>query len=208
MTWIFCTSDNRLLGRWQHTGISATACSAHALAALPEQALPCVCLFDAAGFDNQQLIDIIQAFDNWQFIVAVESPSPQQGVKLLSAGARGYINRLAYTDTLKAALDVVANGETWAGADTISYLLANQAESPAPARLNTAEQVLTERELQIATLVLEGLGNKEIARELEITERTVKTHLNAAFNKTGCKTRLQLALWMGQQGFTPSGLSA
>jgi len=53
---------------------------------------------------------------------------------------------------------------------------------------------LTEREAELAWLIAQGKSNKQIARQLDITERTVKAHLNAIYRKTGTSGRLPLAL--------------
>jgi DNA-binding NarL/FixJ family response regulator len=54
---------------------------------------------------------------------------------------------------------------------------------------------LTPREIEVLTLVLEGLANKQIARRLGITERTVKAHLTSTFSRIGVRDRTQAALW-------------
>jgi DNA-binding NarL/FixJ family response regulator len=204
MQYVFCSCDAYLLARWRETGLDAIECPPQTLANTLEADADRLCLLDGLGFETRQIIDVMQSFPRCSFVIAVEVPSPQESVQLLGAGARGYVNRLANSDVLRAALQTVDKGEIWAGADTINYLLARHAPTPAASTVAGADQLLTERELQIALLVLEGLGNKDIARRLDITERTVKTHLNAAFGKTGSKTRLQLALWMGRQGYTPN----
>ena len=53
---------------------------------------------------------------------------------------------------------------------------------------------LTERERAVAEAVAAGLSNKEVARRLDITERTVKAHLSAAFRKLGVRDRMQLVV--------------
>lgn len=58
---------------------------------------------------------------------------------------------------------------------------------------------LTERERLVALAVAEGQSNKEVARRLDITERTVKAHLGAIFRKLGVRDRLQLILKLGQR---------
>jgi two-component system, NarL family, nitrate/nitrite response regulator NarL len=58
---------------------------------------------------------------------------------------------------------------------------------------------LTAREAQIAKLVAEGRGNREIAAQLGITEQTVKNHLTSIFEKVGVNSRLQLALVILQE---------
>lgn len=206
MTYLFCSSDPYLLARWRGTGVKATECSPSTLASVSQDADPGICLLDTGGMRDDQAQDFIAAFPNLKFVIATQSPDPVQGVHMLRAGAGGYLNRLANGDVLRTALQSVAKGSIWAGEDTINFLLRQQTEPTIPTE-NLA-QVLTERELEIALLVLEGMSNKGIADRLNITERTVKTHLNAAFGKTCCKTRLQLALWLGRQGYEPSSLQA
>lgn len=60
--------------------------------------------------------------------------------------------------------------------------------------MDTWSALLSERELQAAKLVAGGASNKEIADQLAITERTVKAHLSAIFEKLGVRDRLQLSL--------------
>ena len=59
---------------------------------------------------------------------------------------------------------------------------------------------LSRRELEVARLVAEGLTNREIARRLDIGERTVETHLRRAMLKLRLSSRAQLAAWMAQKG--------
>jgi DNA-binding NarL/FixJ family response regulator len=55
--------------------------------------------------------------------------------------------------------------------------------------------VLTDREREVLRLVARGLANKEIARQLSISEKTVKAHLGSAFQRIGVRDRTQAALW-------------
>ncbi len=55
-------------------------------------------------------------------------------------------------------------------------------------------QTLTEREREVAKAVAQGASNKEIARQLDITERTIKAHVGAILEKLGARDRLQLSL--------------
>jgi len=60
--------------------------------------------------------------------------------------------------------------------------------------MTTGADCLSEREVQVARLIANGASNKEIADRLVITERTVKAHLTAIFEKLGVRDRLQLSL--------------
>ena len=67
---------------------------------------------------------------------------------------------------------------------------------PTPAPERPELDSLTARELMVARLVAQGESNREIAEALEITERTVKAHLTAIFEKLQVRDRVQLALAM------------
>jgi DNA-binding NarL/FixJ family response regulator len=68
-------------------------------------------------------------------------------------------------------------------------------QSTAPVEIHNDElDDLSERELDVAQYVSKGLSNKQIAFEMDITERTVKAHLTSIFKKTNTKDRLSLAL--------------
>ena len=55
---------------------------------------------------------------------------------------------------------------------------------------------LTDAERRVTALLLEGLTNRGIAQRLFISPRTVESHISRALAKTGCRNRLELALWM------------
>jgi predicted ATPase/DNA-binding CsgD family transcriptional regulator len=77
------------------------------------------------------------------------------------------------------------------------------AEPPGPApgsgRLSTPASPITERERQVAALVSDGLGNREIADRLGITEATAESHVRHIFNKLGVNRRSQIAAWVARQ---------
>lgn len=72
-------------------------------------------------------------------------------------------------------------------------------------KLPSGTRLLSRRELEIATLVAEGLTNKEIARRLFISERTAEGHVERIRNKLGFRSRTQIAGWVAEQG---TGLAA
>jgi DNA-binding NarL/FixJ family response regulator len=75
-----------------------------------------------------------------------------------------------------------------------SNLAGNQAE-----KVEQHLKLLTKREKQVALEAAKGLSNKEIARILKITERTVKAHLSSSFERLGAKDRLHLALMLNKK---------
>lgn len=133
--------------------------------------------------------------------VVVLSLQPDQGEALaaLELGARGYVHALATPALLREIETVVTHGGLWVGAELMTRLLgALRPRLPAPR--DAALDALSPREVEVAQAVAAGLSNKEVARQLGVTERTVKAHLGAAFEKLGVRDRLQLALRIGAGG--------
>ena len=128
-------------------------------------------------------------------IVLADVPSDDQAIACFSQGARGYCNCHAQPALLRNVADVVNQGGLWVGESLLARLLrATSHALPASQPDATWTQSLTERECQVASAVADGAANKEIARQLGITERTVKAHTGAIFQKLGVRDRLQLSL--------------
>lgn len=127
-------------------------------------------------------------------LAASAQPNDDEGLAVLNAGACGYCHTHAPTTTLRQALDVIAGGELWVGRALLSRLL-RLVDTRLP-RVGLAHwsAPLTEREREVAQLAAVGDSNLTIADALGITERTVKAHLKAVFEKLQVADRLQLAL--------------
>ena len=89
---------------------------------------------------------------------------------------------------------MVGSGGVWAGQALVQRLLAAVNRIPVAASTKDALATLSGREREVAALAAKGAANKVIARELNITERTVKAHLSSAFDKLHVEDRVQLAL--------------
>lgn len=129
-----------------------------------------------------------------RIVVLSNTPSQQEALLALNSGAAGYCHAQSASQLLQQVATVVINGGLWIGPDLMSRILAatNQPDTPYPGHL--ALEQLTPREQEVALAVGRGISNKEIAQELEITERTVKAHLSAIFEKLGIRDRLQLVV--------------
>jgi DNA-binding NarL/FixJ family response regulator len=123
-------------------------------------------------------------------------PSAGEAVSALSAGARGYCHALAAPEMLRQVALVVSNGGIWIGPDLMARATVAVAQAVTPGLRPALDvfEALTPRERAVALQVAEGESNKEIARRLNITLRTVKAHLSAIFDKLGVRDRLQLVL--------------
>ncbi|TFH86739.1 response regulator transcription factor [Billgrantia azerbaijanica] len=124
------------------------------------------------------------------------SPNDHEALQALQAGARGYAHALAPAALLTQVALVTAHQGIWVPADLMGRVLGAtyQALGGEPQMSNDELASLTERERDVALAVASGQSNKEVARRLDITERTVKAHLGAVFRKLGVRDRMQLVL--------------
>jgi len=116
----------------------------------------------------------------------------------LQAGGRGYILKDSDPETMLRAIRAVAHGESLLG-PTIAQKALRQF-SALPGKQAPLVDELTPRELEVLTLIAEGLCNKEIARELSISEKTVKNHINNIFSKLHLYDRTQAMLYAIRKG--------
>jgi DNA-binding NarL/FixJ family response regulator len=109
----------------------------------------------------------------------------------LQAGAIGYLLKHAGPDELLGAVRAAAAGDSPMDPKAARVLLESR-------RVSRQAQDLSAREEEVLRLVAGGLANKQIARRLEISERTVKAHLTSVFARIGVSDRTQAALWASQ----------
>jgi DNA-binding NarL/FixJ family response regulator len=142
------------------------------------------------GFDVLRTLD--RAGSRVATVVLTGSESQLDYAQAVRLGARGLVLKSDGPDKLFAAIRTVANGELAFSDELAQQVLTTiSAESKAPA---DALHRLSERERQIAYHVARGLKNKDIAQALNISENTVKRHLQSIFTKTGSRDRLELAV--------------
>jgi DNA-binding NarL/FixJ family response regulator len=148
------------------------------------------------GFEDW-LAEYLRGHPGAPAVVLSLQPRHEEARRAFNVGARGYCHAMATPAMLTQVALVVGNGGLWIGAELMQALLdvAARALPEAPAeRRSSVLDLLTPREQAVAEEVARGATNKEIARILGITERTVKAHLGAAFDKLGVRDRLGLAL--------------
>ncbi|MCB0178530.1 MAG: response regulator transcription factor [Anaerolineae bacterium] len=108
-------------------------------------------------------------------------------VGAVKAGAVGYLLKDTKADELCRAIHAAAAGQVQLSPEAAARLVRE-------VKLPDTPENLTERETEVLRLIGKGLSNKEIARELSIGEKTVKTHVSAVLNKLGVLSRTQAAL--------------
>ena len=135
-------------------------------------------------------------------VLLVESVDRELVVSAFRSGVRG-IFCIADSNLrlLCKCLLRVANGQIWANTEQLNYLLELLSEVPSLRVLNShGDNLLTPREEQVVALVAEGLANRPIARELNLSEHTVKKYLFRIFEKLGISSRVELVLYAVNNG--------
>jgi DNA-binding NarL/FixJ family response regulator len=121
-------------------------------------------------------------------VVALTSFSDRQRVsEMLAAGAVGYLLKDCAPDELLAGVRAAAQGHAPLDPRVAGLLLPSRAPAPA--------DTLSEREREVLRLTATGMANKQIARALGISERTVKVHLGNVFRRIGVNDRTSAAMW-------------
>lgn len=147
-----------------------------------------------------QVDALLAAFPGAPLIVLADVPDDDEAMTLFSAGVRAYCNAHSTAANLRQVAKVVEAGGLWIGESLMRRLLVatGRALAVTPVAGEAAPDprlaALTGRELEVAKLIANGASNKEVARSLDITERTVKAHASSVFGKLGARDRLHLSL--------------
>jgi DNA-binding NarL/FixJ family response regulator len=132
-------------------------------------------------------------------VLVVSAEGSQSDVlDAIAAGASGYLTKSAEPGEITAAVHIVANGETYVSPTLAAYILraAKQDQASAP-------HALTAREREILALVAAGERDSDIAEQLFISVRTVRSHLDRIRDKTGRRRRADLTRLAVEQGIVP-----
>jgi DNA-binding NarL/FixJ family response regulator len=143
---------------------------------------------DGVGATEQ----IVAADPDARVVVLTSFADDRHIADALRAGAIGYVLKHADPDELLGAVRAAARGEAPLDPKAARVLLATKLGPSGP------KPTLSAREEEVLRLVAGGLANKQIARRLSITERTVKAHLTNIFARIGVSDRTQAALWANQ----------
>ena len=141
---------------------------------------------------------IAKDYKGAKIVILANMPNQAESVHALSLGAMGYCHAYVEPAVLKEIKAVISHGGLWLGQDILQRLIGVSTKliGNQPEYVQSLLAKLTKREKEVAMEAAKGLSNKEIARVLSITERTVKAHLAHTFERLGAKDRLQLALML------------
>lgn len=196
---IFICQRNNLLANWSQACPEAQISpSISAIVDPPRES----CLFwlhtDNAG--QQWMVatisEILRDYFDPRIVILSNVPNQNQALLALGQGAVGYCHAYSSPEVLKEVKNVVTRGGVWLGRELLQRLIevGTNLVGNSPTEVARGLALLSEREKEVAQEAAKGLSNKEIAKILNITERTVKAHLSAIFENLGVKDRLQLAL--------------
>jgi DNA-binding NarL/FixJ family response regulator len=181
---------SRLLGTVPDIEVVGAAADGHEAVRLAGEHRPDVILMDLRmpGIDGSEATRRVLENDPTPQVVILTSFSERQEVlSALDAGAIGYLLKDAEPDELIRGIRAAAQGE--------SPLAPRAARTLIGSRNSAPSHQLSDREREVLGLVTRGLSNKLIARELGISEKTVKAHLTAIFQRIGVTDRVQAAMW-------------
>jgi DNA-binding NarL/FixJ family response regulator len=125
--------------------------------------------------------------------------------RAIKAGAQGYLTKNLEAPQLRSMLESVARGEPAITPSTAARIIGEFLLPGSPGRSPKHDRGLTDRELGVLKLVTEGLRNRDIGRELGISENTVKFHLKNIVEKLHAQNRAQLAALAVREGLVPVG---
>jgi len=178
-------------------GMAAKRTEAIALAAREK---PDVILLELEvdGEDSLRFVpEIREAANNARVLILTGLKKQEGHQRAVQAGAVGVVFKNQEAEVLIKAVRKVHAGEVWLDRTTMGSLFNEMSRKRSDGRDpdETRRESLTDRELQVITLIAEGLKNKQIAQRLFISETTVTHHLSSIFSKLDVSDRLELVIY-------------
>jgi DNA-binding NarL/FixJ family response regulator len=125
--------------------------------------------------------------------------------RALKAGASGFLLKDATREQLAGAVRTIAAGDSLLAPSITRRLIEDFCRGPEPGAVPTAARTLSERELSVLKHLARGLSNAEIARELFLSEATVKSHIARVLAKLGLRDRVQTIVFAYESGLIRPG---
>lgn len=179
-------------GRFQ---VLAQVGSAHEAIEAVATHLPDIALLDISmpGSGLAAAAEIARQFPAVAIVMLTVSESDDDVMMALRSGARGYVLKGISAPQLVEVLLSVADGASYVSPSLAAQVLASMQARSAPA-VRAASDDLSEREVTILRLVATGLSNKEIARDLDLQEKTIKHYMTNILQKLQVRNRVEAAL--------------
>jgi DNA-binding NarL/FixJ family response regulator len=159
-------------------------------------------------FSNGDRIEIVaellQESPDIRVIVITEGSDLESQAKALEMGAVGIVQKAQSPKLLLEAIRQTFNGETWLNQVLLNKILERGKSQNKNSQNHNAEtnsgEALTARELDVISMIGEGLKNRSIADRLFISEATVRHHLSSIYSKLGVSDRLNLVIYAYRKG--------
>jgi DNA-binding NarL/FixJ family response regulator len=175
---------------------TSTTSNSNSAGAKPDVVLADLRLPGEEGIDSVRRL--LAAFPELRIIVFTAYDVDEYVFAAMQAGARGYLLKGSPAAELVRAIRHVHGGGTYLSPTIGAKLATHAIRSP-----RRDPSLLTPRELAVLRLVAAGQSNRQIAESLGISERTVKVHVTAIFNKLGADNRAQAVALAGRRGLLP-----
>lgn len=143
------------------------------------------------GWDDAEWTALLQ---DMKVLVLNTRPSDSEGHQALGRGASGYAHAYTSAESLDTILASICKGSIWLGRSLMQRLLHDIDSRLPPPQAQDWTTTLSPREQEVARLASMGNSNLDIAERMGISERTVRAHLSAIFEKLQVSDRLMLAL--------------
>lgn len=155
------------------------------------------------GSSGLEILSILKDEDpSRRIVILTVSDSGKDLTACIQAGADGYLLKDSEPEQFLENIRQTLEGRLIVDPSMLGYLTATLRSKTAAAQ--EAAPQLTGRESDVLALIAEGQTNKMIARELKISDGTVKGHVKHLLNKLGFKSRVEAAVWATQNGYRRS----
>jgi two-component system nitrate/nitrite response regulator NarL len=147
------------------------------------------------GLDH--LPALLRKFNPCRVLVLTALADTQLHLAAVAAGASGVVLKEQAPETLLQAIEGIHSGEAWLGKSLMTAVMGKLSRASAEKLNPEAEKIsrLTPREVEIVALVSEGLNGERIAKQLRISEATVRNHLTSILGKLGLSNKFELAVY-------------
>jgi len=201
-TLMACGLVSASLKRYRQLDVVGYAASVDELTRLMERARPNVALISAT-LQSRPLSglavvsEICNKYPDTQVILMIDRSEPELVVQAFLAGARGVFSRAkSRPDLLCKCVVCVHKGQIWIDSQQLEFLISAMRRMPSVRIVKTdRSELLTRREEALLRLVAEGLGNRGIAQQLNLSEHTVKNYMFRMFKKLGVSSRVELVMY-------------
>lgn len=181
-----------ILDNYEDLAVIATAESGEELLELCQDTGPDVVLIDVmmpgmSGIETMKMLR--KVYPDVQALMLSQSDAANTIQQAMEAGAIGYLVKSSNIDDIAKAIRAAADGRRTLSPEALESLIRSRT---VPRSLPDSE--LTERELEIIDLMVQGMKNPQIAEHLLISTSTVKFHIGSIFRKTGVRTRTEVVV--------------